>query len=51
MCLVAAWELGLRNRRPPKEKRTSGTMKQAARPMPPARNMNVGERLAALRRR
>ncbi|MDR1125699.1 MAG: phage terminase large subunit family protein, partial [Deltaproteobacteria bacterium] len=49
MGLVAAWELGLRNRRPPDKNRLE--QKQAARPGPrPARAMSPGERLAALRR-
>jgi phage terminase large subunit GpA-like protein len=48
MCLVGAWELGLRNRRPPNKEKQAV---KAARPMPPMRNMSVGERLAALRGR
>jgi phage terminase large subunit GpA-like protein len=49
MCLVAAWELHLRNRRPPNKEKQAVNVK-AARPMPPARNMSPGERLAARRR-
>jgi phage terminase large subunit GpA-like protein len=45
MCQVGAWELGLRNKKPPsKEKQT--TKEKATRPMPPTRNMSVGERVS-----
>ncbi|MCL2791098.1 MAG: phage terminase large subunit family protein [Desulfobulbus sp.] len=48
MCLVAAWELGLRHRRPPgKDKQAIGKATPA--PMP-ARNLSAGERLALRRR-
>ena len=49
MCLVAAWELGLRHKRPPKKE----TEAKAARPpvqLAARRPVSAGERLAALRR-
>ena len=49
MCLVAAWELGLRNRRPPNANKQNGNGRSARTPLP-ARAMSAGERLAALRR-
>ena len=50
MCLVGAWELGLRNRRPPSKDKAAAEKKAAARPVAPVRAMSAGERLAALRR-
>jgi phage terminase large subunit GpA-like protein len=51
MCLVAAWELGLRHRRPPSKDKPVAARKAATRPAArPARMMSAGERLAALRR-
>lgn len=51
MCLVGAWELKLRHKRPPngpKKTKQSTLPKQTP---PPVRSGNIGERLAALHRR
>jgi hypothetical protein len=49
MCLVAAWELGLRNKRPPA--REDGRARRPGPPAPPrSRDMSVGEMIAAARR-
>lgn len=52
MCLVAAWELGLRNRIPPGTKEKTA-QPQTAIPMPPPnlRSGSAADRLAAMRRR
>ena len=50
MCQVGAWELGLRNRRPPSKEKQAAKAR-AARPIQPARSMSACERLAALRGR
>ncbi|MDR0477671.1 MAG: phage terminase large subunit family protein [Desulfobulbaceae bacterium] len=49
MCLVAAWELGLRHKRPPKKETEAA---KAAGPLvyPARRPVSAGERLAAMRR-
>lgn len=55
MALVAAWELKLRDRRPPKAAASAPPQQNLARPSPNTttanRPMSAGERLAALRRR
>ncbi len=51
MCLVAAWELGLRNKKPPAPKAEAEQPKARPRPQPIARPQSAGERLAALSRR
>jgi hypothetical protein len=49
MCLVAAWELGLRNRRPPNKNKAKET-RPAPRPGLGIRPLSAGERLASIRR-
>jgi len=52
MCLVAAWELGLRHKRPPnKEKQAAKAQSKAPAPAMPKRNLTPGERLAMRSRR
>lgn len=51
MCLVGAWELGLRHKRPPsKEKQAAKENAKATAPIPVMRNLSAGERLALRRR-